>query len=119
MEIETVPHLFWECLHVQKFWKDVSDFLREKNIDININFITISFGIFQLYQKSETQVKIFILFLAKYYIFSCKYKKLIPMLSNFKLHLLMRIKIEKEIALNHDRLAYFENKWRSFLNLIV
>lgn len=103
---------------LKKFGKMYLCFLRENNIDISINFIIISFEIFQLYQKSETQVKTFILFLAKYYNFSCKYKKLTPMLSNSKLHLLMKKKLKNKLLLTTtDKHILKINGF--FLNLIV
>ena len=30
IDIETIYHLFWECVHVQKFWNSLSDMLLEK-----------------------------------------------------------------------------------------
>ena len=37
MEIETINHLFWECLHVQQFWAEIASFLKDYNVDITFN----------------------------------------------------------------------------------
>ena len=45
MEIETVNHMFWECVYVQTFWMKLKDCLNENQITINITFKTTTFGI--------------------------------------------------------------------------
>ena len=39
MEIETLNHLFWECIHVQHFWTNLSVFLQEISILTGIQYI--------------------------------------------------------------------------------
>ena len=38
MEIETVRHMFWECMYVQAFWMQLKDCLNANGIEINITF---------------------------------------------------------------------------------
>lgn len=61
----------------------------------------------------------FIIYLGKYFIFQNKQQKQIPNIRHFKSYLLTRIKLEKEIALLNDKLAFFETKWRTIIDLIA
>ena len=116
MEIETVSHLFWECAHVQQFWTSVADLLRVCDSNINITVKTITFGICQSKPKCDAIVINFIIFLAKYFIFQNKQNKKVPNMHVFKYYPSNRIKIEKEIALLNDKLAFFEYKWGKVLD---
>ena len=118
MEIETINHLFWECLHVQQFWAEIANFLKDYNVDITFNLITICFGITQQINKPNIQVKNFVTLLAKYFIFRSKCQK-IPLSSiHFKSYLKQKLKIEKQIHLMKDKLAQFEIKWNNFNALL-
>ena len=44
MDVETIRHLFWECRMVQSFWNEIKNMMINRNIDINLNFQTVSFG---------------------------------------------------------------------------
>ena len=114
MEIETVSHLFWECAHVQQFWTSVADLLRVCDSNINITVKTITFGICQSKPKCDAIVINFIIFLAKYFIFQNKQNKKVPNMHVFKYYLSNRIKIEKEIALLTDKLAFLNINGEKF-----
>ena len=118
MGIETINHLFWECLHVQQFWAEIANFLKDYNVDITFNLITICFGITQQINKPNIQVKNFVTLLAKYFIFRSKCQK-IPLSSiHFKSYLKQKLRIEKQIHLMKDKLAQFEIKWNNFNALL-
>ena len=116
MEIETVSHLFWECAHVQQFWTSVADLLRVCDSNINITVKTITFGICQSKPKCDAMVINFIIYLAKDFIFKTNNIKKMPNIHVFKYYLSNRIKIEKEIALLNDKLAFVEYKWGKVLD---
>ena len=109
MEIETVSHMFWECAHVQQFWTSVPDLLRVCDSNINISVKSITFGICHSKPKCEAIVINFLNFLAKYFIFQNKQNKQVPTIHVFKCYLFNRIKIEEEIALLKDKLAFSSN----------
>ena len=115
MHIESLKHLFWDCSYAQTFWNTLSNFLNHSNIHIRINFETISFGL-QCNNNIETHN--FILFHAKYFIFINKCKKTIPMCEQFKTYLKSKIETEKQIALINDKLPTYEQKWRTFANIL-
>ena len=56
----------------------------------------------------------FVIFLAKYFIFQIKQNKLVPNIHVFKYYLSNRIKIEKEIAMLNDKLAFFNINGEKF-----
>lgn len=116
MEIETLNHLFWECRHVQSFWMELKDQLNENNIDIEVTFKTIAFGIQERFCPN-IKLKNFIILIAKYFIFINKYNKSIPVWQGFRLYIRNRIRIEKEIALTKNRLLEFERLWANFVDI--
>ena len=111
MEIETLNHLFWECIHVQQFLTNLPVFLQEYNLLIQFNLRNVMLGIMEGTNITEIQIKNFIILHGKYFIFKTKYQKQLPTLIRFKSHLCQRIQIEKQIYFIKDRLAQFNNKW--------
>ena len=83
MEIETLNHLFWECIHVQHFWTNLSVFLQEYNILIQFNLRNVMLGITEGTNITEIQIKNFIILLGKYFIFKTKYQKQYPTLKTY------------------------------------
>ena len=116
MEIETINHLFWECL--QQFWAELANFLNEFNVNITFSLKTVSFGITQQLKNPSIQVKNFIILLAKYFIFRSKCQNIRLSLLHFKAYFKERLKVEKEIYLLQSKLTRFEQKWRTFLDFI-
>ena len=119
MEIETFSHLFWECTFVQQCWASLSDFFNRCDINVNIDLKTINFGIIQSNPNCNVIVQNFIIYLGKYFIFQSKHKKEIPNIQHFKSYLITRIKLEKEIAMLNDKLAFFETKWRNIIDTLT
>ena len=107
MEIETMHHLFWECRYVQFFWKKFRDFFEANGFDISISELKITFGM-QKTAEINANLKNFLIFTAKYFIFVCKYRKKLPIWDIFQLYLKKRVKIEREIALWKGRLHKYE-----------
>ena len=104
MELETINHLFWECLYVQRFWTELSNLLKNCNVDITFSLRTITIGITQRINNPNIQVKNFIILLAKYFIFESKCQKLTLSFIHFKSYLKQRLKVEKQIHLMKDKL---------------
>ena len=116
MEIETVSHMFWECMYVQTFWMKLKDCLNENQITVNITFKTTTFGIQERF-TNENKLKNVMILLAKYFIFINKCKKTVPSWQAFKHYMAKRIGIEKEIALMKDKLRDFQASWEPLLNM--
>ena len=45
MQEETNAHLFWECSYVQEYWSKIQKFLKDNNLEIELTYYRISFGI--------------------------------------------------------------------------
>ena len=69
MVIESINYLFCECLYVHQFWTETSNCLKDYNEDISFSLKTVFFGEAQQINNPNTQVKNFIIRLAKYFIF--------------------------------------------------
>ena len=87
VEIETFNHLFWECIHVQHFWTNLSVFLQEYTVLIQFNLRNVMLGITEGTNITEIQTKNFLILLGKYFIFKTKYQKQHPTLIRFKSHI--------------------------------
>ena len=81
MNEETVKHLFWECPVSRNFWNRLELFLHNKGFSIDLNFDIITF------YSTKYQIFNFIILLAKYFIFSNKYKKNIPDLGRYSTYI--------------------------------
>ncbi len=75
-------------------------FLHERGVNYDVNFLNISFGINE--NKIGAKQFNFIILLAKYFIFKCKYEKRDIMFESFINYLKNRIEIEQEIATNKN-----------------
>ena len=67
MDIESIQHLFLECNYAQFFWNDLSRFLQNTNIGIEISYKIISFGICD--KDENDSIKNFFLIVSSHYIY--------------------------------------------------
>ena len=109
MSMDSIKHLFWECLHVQHFWSELKKYLNTFHVDLNLNYKLVSLGYVD--STSNKTVKHFILILAKYFIFCNKCNKCIPQFVAFKRYLYRYIEIERNIAFEKEKLAIHNLKW--------
>ena len=114
MHEETIIHLFWECSISRDFWNSIECFLNEKGFNVTLSYRLISLCTPDLNNKDSKLVS-YIIILAKYFIFSNKYKKSIPNFNWFKLFLQKREQIEKIIAMKKDKLTTHNAKWARLL----
>ena len=82
MQEESNSHPYWECWHVQEFWSKIQNFLLINNLEIQLNYFRISFGIAPNGNLKHSVFN-FVILLAKYYIFGSKYKHQIPNIKRF------------------------------------
>jgi hypothetical protein len=109
---ETQRHLFWECNLTQTFWSNLRIYLNSKELDFKVNFKIISLGIIS--EKESDKLFNFIIIYAKYFIYSCKLQDTYPNINVFKNKLTNIMQIDKQIALNQDKLYAYETKWQHF-----
>ena len=108
---ETNFHLFWQCWCIQDLWSNVQEILTSNNIEIQLSYFNISFGI-NCKNKPKNLVFNFIVLLVKYYIFSSKYKLQIPTINGFLQLLHQTREIEEHIAFSKDKLEVHRKKWQ-------
>ena len=68
-EIETMKHLMRKCKHVTSFWREVTHWLRDLNIILNVPYMKICFGIYDTDYSTFVNM---LLILAKKYIYKCR-----------------------------------------------
>jgi hypothetical protein len=111
--VESIEHLFWECSHVQEFWKNVKDYLKQNNINEDINYLNIVFLKFNK-GPNESALKCTIL-TAKYYIYLNKCNERIPNIDGFLKYLTEKMKVEEFIANSKNKIHIHRQKWFNFL----
>ena len=99
---ETLKHLFWECQHIRSFWTHFQTFLKSKSIPEKLDFAIVSFG--DINKKEEDITKTFLIILAKYYIFKCKYENTLPDISSFIIFTRHHESVERIIATDFEKL---------------
>lgn len=115
-EMETIKHLFWECIYTVNFWNDFKSFIKDKNVNINTDWSITDV----LFGNPEYKDPLnLILIKAKQFIFNMKMKKVLPMMDNFKPVLLSFYRTEKYIAKCAFNFTSFEEKWYSLRELFV
>ena len=104
---ENMKHLFWECICVNKIWKDFKTWFEGYiNTNIDLNYRNIIFGFFD----SGPLINL-CLILIKKVIYNSRFKKRIPSLIPFKHMIKFQYKLEKKIAVNNGTLHKFMDKW--------
>ena len=114
MDIETIEHLFWDCQKTQPLWNELNKFIASKSMNTVITKQEAFLGI-QVDGKYSLICN-FLILIMKFYIFSMKYRNAIPTFSSYKQYVLLREKIESQIALYNDKYESHKKKWQ-VLNL--
>ena len=107
MQEETNAHLFWQCWYVQDLWSQIQEILNSNNIEIQLSYFNISFGV-SFNNKVKNSVFNFIVLLVKYYIFSSKYKLQTPNINGFLQLLQQTREIEEHIAFSKENWKFTE-----------
>ena len=108
--IESLEHLFWECCKVQPLWKKLNSFIKSKSINIILTKDTALLSI-----TSNSPFKSIcntLIILMKYFIFKNKAYEDNLSFEAFHHFLQRRIKIEEQIALDHDNHDAHSKKWQ-------
>ena len=97
-------------------WSKIQKFLKDNNLEIELTYYRISFGILDK-NNIKTSMINFIILIAKYWILASKYKMQRPSSEGFLKVLHERKETEQYIALTKDKLEHHNQKWgflRSF-----
>ena len=113
-EAESIIHLLFLCDTATHFWTNLKRWLGEKaNINLQIDLKNIIFS-------SPSQVLLsYIITVAKYYIYKCKFYKKTLSLKGFEAFLKLKFLNEMYIAKVNNRLDKFLGKWSSLYNYMI
>ena len=115
-ENETVEHIFWECEKIQDLLENFDNILCQNNINLNYSKEQFIFGFYNNYKL--TMVNNIILLNIKYYIYKCKMQCVLPSTTALLNALKNTHKVEREISINKNILAYFEKDWKPWTKLL-
>ena len=106
-ETETLTHLFWTCEETCKFWTSLEHWLHSEKMLSETKEIN-KLSAFGLNTEPESIFLGFCTLAARYYIYTCRLRKIIPKKPSFTKQLKYYACIEKEILRKND----FEEKRR-------
>ena len=107
VEIESIPHLFWQCDISTRFWKDVQDHVLKKNVTLTMKDVIL--GILD----TDNSIYNFVILHAKQYIYNARCNDHRLSVTAFKKQLKNIYTIEKYIAEKNDRVEEWQRKWNS------
>jgi hypothetical protein len=118
-EEETINHLMWNCPYVHIFWQELKTSLLQHCTHIqNFNF-SEQLILFGVKENMHTDKGFdFILLLAKFYIYKCKWTSSKPLAQVFLKLLKSRYRMEKYFCMMPQNPVSFELIWQPYLNLI-
>ena len=114
--IETIEHLFYDCVYIKQIWEDLFNWVYEK-CSLRIGF---SRGEIIL-NNSNDDLKIFnlIFMIVKKQIHTIRCLKTRPNFNSIKYHITQYYKAEEKIALKNNHLTHFLAKWDPVINCFV
>ena len=116
---ETIPHMFWDCQHVQTFWNELYNALLSKIPhlhNLRLNEQLILFG-WKEHCRTDRPFDL-ILLAAKYHIYLCKFSQTLPNVNLFMKQLKLRYKLELYYNENIQN-ENFNQIWRNYEGLIL
>ena len=112
MEIETCLHLFVQCQHTNRFWREFESLWADITSDhIILSEKYIIFGIYDL--PYIPKFLNYCIIEGKQYIFEYKESKKLS-IKSFLRKLIYNSKVEKEIAKTYDKMQVYIKKWKIF-----
>jgi hypothetical protein len=120
IEKDTVFHYLWECEHVQNFWHELVNCMKENctNCDrLELNPTLVLFG-----NDGKTVTDLgfrHIMLAAKFFIYKCRINKIKPRIHNYLQELSIIYKTDQYVyKMNMDPVAFIK-KWAAYSNLVM
>jgi len=101
---ETVVHVFYICDKVKTLWNELQEWVNDK---LGINNFELMFGV----SDDKFLSYLFLCCTCKFYIYRCKFQHVVPNFVAFKNFLLVKRKVEYDIAYKKDKLRNNFRKW--------
>ena len=110
----------WDCEYVKLFWHDLNELLVKNCTNLNNFDFSEEFILFGVQHNMFTdKVMDFVILLAKYYIYSCKWKDLKPNVLVFSRLLKYRYKLERYYYIVTENIVEFDNIWEPYILLFA
>ena len=117
-EEETIIHLLWSCPVVQSFWKKLQNLLQNKCFNCNHLILSEYLVIFSSQDNVTTDKVIdFIILLAKFFIYKCRFKEVEPEIQAFLAFLKIRYADEDYSARIYGEYDKFIKSWIPYQSL--
>jgi hypothetical protein len=120
IEKDTIFHYLWECEHVQNFWHELVNCMKENctNCDrLELNPTLVLFG-----NDGKTVTDLgfrHIMLAAKFFIYKCRINKIKPRIHNYLQELSIIYKTDQYVyKMNMDPVAFIK-KWAAYSNLVM
>ena len=104
VEIESIPHLFWQCDISTRFWKDVQDHVLKKNVTLTMKYVIL--GILD----TDNSIHNFVILHAKQYIYNARCNDHRLNVTAFKKQLKNIYTIEKYTVLQRKMIEWKNGK---------
>lgn len=115
-EVESLPHIFWSCVYVQRYWTEFNNFLQLKGIRLphEWNDIDILFGSTQ-YDIVLNQLVL----KAKFFIYRKRMEENIPVFTQFLPNIRYHYQTERYNAVKNSKLEKFDKSWSLYRVLAI
>ena len=118
-EEESISHLLYNCEFAQRCWVNLGNALRKKCHNCARLSFSLELVIFGSKNNFITDRGFdFILLLAKFYVYKCKFLDTPPNIRIFLGELRFRLKIERNIAIRNNRGNRFNLDWYPYRDFI-
>ena len=111
--VETLEHLFYECIHTRNLWNEIIESLLKKLL---INSITLNDIFLGLLDTKYSETANTIITIAKKYIWKSRSNNKTPIFQHFETFLQNYIELEKRAFDRLDKLKLFYEKWKLVLD---
>ena len=111
-----IEHIFWQCIHVTTFWKNIETNLKARCItatNIRLTQTLILFGT-EMNTKTDPILDLLIV-LGKMFIYKCKMDRNLPTAEGFEHYVNARYILEEHNAKLSCTLSDFKRKWQPYL----
>jgi exonuclease III len=119
VEKDTIFHYLWECNHVQSFWNELVNYMKENctNCDrLQLNAILVLFG---NDNKTTTDTGFrHILLAAKFFVYKCRINKIKPIVQMFLQELSIIYKTDQYVYNVNMKYNEFVKKWASYQQML-
>ena len=118
-ERDAINHIFWRCDSIKPFWEQLQIALNDRGVNavsITLNESIVLFGHDVNFRSDDTFD--LIILVAKFFIYKCKVKKIIPQFHFFKQYLRNTFEVYKHNSKVNMSYNKFMTSWHLYKTLV-